>query len=915
MKKFILALIPALLIVVIIGYFSITKPQKRNISPAVDAIPQNVSFFLDINNFPDFLSDLNNNEIWANFVKTSGFSQLKKYYSDANYLLETFPKLKSQMADNRTILAVRRQGKSNVDLLLIVSFKSVSSLNKFKHTLYVILEQTKTKVKPLTYNNFKVYRFTVNNTNYYASFTNGLFLFSKSYLLLQNSLRQLTSTSSLTTLEEFSSVAQNAGLTANATLFVNYKELQYAFVNVLSNFGLAKMGKLGKFANWSALDLQLSKDYIRMIGYTSVDEKLDKYLRIFYDIEPVKFYVDKILPGNTVEYTVFGFESFEKFQDNYVKYLTSKDLNQAYRYRLKQIKKNYGLQPDIDLVGAIGNTITLAKVRKSMLQKTTYKYMIINLNSVSLVKRELHSLIEAYKEKHPNTKPLIATSKEYGVKVYKLPDTLFFSALFGKLARFPYQKYGVFIDNYLVLSDDKHAIEFFLDSYKNDDVLIKRDSYKAFRQNLTPKTNIITYVYKPFVLQNLEYYLNPQYQKVYRNNQQFYNSLEHFAAEYYFSDNIFMTYITTNFNPKAASSKIIWTRKLLGEINTKPFIFINHNTGEKEIFVGDKRGNIYLISRDGEILWTRNIGEPIMGDIYMIDYYQNHKYQLLFNTKNKIYIVDRKSRDVENFPVQLPAPASASISVFDYEKDGNYRIFVPCSNNIVYLYGKNGKIKPTWIRPKTSAPVKYPVQHFVYKGRDYIVFADDIHTYILNRKGEVRIDVKRTFPKAPNTGFYLIPKDKNHARPMFVTTTKSGKLAFIDFLGNVFIVKTPHNFSSGHYFVVRDITGDSNLEYIYGDGNKLTIYTEKDKKITTLAEYKANGDINSYLTLYNFGVGNIKVGFLTDQNLIYLVDKKGLLHPGFPKQATTRFTISQLIPGEPFRLIVGNGNYLITYQF
>ena len=330
--------------------------------------------------------------------------------------------------------------------------------------------------------------------------------------------------------------------------------------------------------------------------------------------------------------------------------------------------------------------------------------------------------------------------------------------------------------------------------------------------------------------------------------------------------------------------------------------------------VAEKKGNIYLIDRNGQILWSRNIGEPITGQIYMIDYYQNHKYQLLFNTKSKIYIIDRLGRDVANFPITPPAKISTSISVFNYEKDGNYRIFVPCENNKVYLYNKKGKLNPQWLITQLTAPLTMPVQHFLYKGKDYIVFADDEHTYILNRRGETRIAVKRNFAKAPHTAFYLVPADSKHQKPMFVTTTTSGKLAFIDFNGNVYFVNTPGKFSDTHSFVLQDLDGDGEYEFTYAQDNKIYIFQEQDKEIKLATTFTAQGNILPGLTLYNFGPGKIKVGFVTDKNILYLIDKNGKLYRDFPKPGTTKFTITQLIKGDNFNVITGQDDYLVNYR-
>ncbi len=915
MKKLLWIIIPALLLIIIIGYFSVNKPNSKNFSPGIEAIPQDVSFFVETQDFTELIAELSKNQIWTSLLKTNSFPQVKKYYVDAAIILNNYPKIKDILSSNKTYLAVRRQGKNKVDLLLVMAFKNYRSLRDLNKAIAEALLQNKIKLSKTDYNDQKVFFFTANGQKYYFSFTNGLFLFSRSYLFLQNSLRQLLSNSSLRTIPEFNLVTQKAGSQSPTTIYINYSNLKYAFINQLSAFGNIQMTKLGNFAAWSSYDIQLSGNFIRMLGYTSVDEKLSKFLRIFYGVEPEKFYVDKILPGNTVKYEIFTFSDYIKFMQNYQKYLTTKDLNNIYKQKLIEIKNKYKVALDIAMYNIIDNSITVAKVKENPLSNTTYNYLLLKIKSTSAIKKLLQEIITSYANQHNiSPKSFVTKYPNTNISIYKLPDSSLFTVLYGQLAHFTYQKYAFILDNYLVLTSNKNAIKSFINSYLAKDFLFNRKDYKQFRVNITPRTNYIIYIHKPLNSPKIKYYLTPQAAQNFSKYRSFFNGVDNFASEFYFSDGVFISFALLNFNPQKAQNQSIWNKKLYGKIITKPFIFINHNTGAKEIFVGDDKGNIYLINRNGQILWSRNIGEPIAGQIYMIDYYQNHKFQLLFNTKSKIYIIDRLGRDVANFPITPPDKISTSISVFNYEKDGNYRIFVPCANNKVYLYNKKGKLNPQWLITQLTAPLTMPVQHFLYKGKDYIVFADDQHTYILNRRGETRIEVKRNFAKAPNTPFYLIPADSKHPKPMFVTTTTSGKLAFIDFQGNVFFVNTPGKFTDNHSFVLKDLDGDNNYEFIFAQDDKVYIYQEENKAIKLTATFAAQGNIIPGFTLYNFGPGKIKVGFVTDKNLIYLIDKAGKLHKGFPKEGSTKFTITQLIKDNGFNVLTGQQNFLINYR-
>ncbi|MCK7534373.1 MAG: hypothetical protein MZV63_26820 [Marinilabiliales bacterium] len=92
-------------------------------------------------------------------------------------------------------------------------------------------------------------------------------------------------------------------------------------------------------------------------------------------------------------------------------------------------------------------------------------------------------------------------------------------------------------------------------------------------------------------------------------------------------------------------SQTTWQCNIGSQLITKPVFTINHNDKEnREVMVQDKTNKLHQISNDGTIRWSIEIDEPVMSEIFQIDYLANGKLQYLFSTKNKLYIVDQKWR-------------------------------------------------------------------------------------------------------------------------------------------------------------------------------------------------------------------------------------------------------------------------------
>ena len=174
---------------------------------------------------------------------------------------------------------------------------------------------------------------------------------------------------------------------------------------------------------------------------------------------------------------------------------------------------------------------------------------------------------------------------------------------------------------------------------------------------------------------------------------------------------------------------------------------MNHQTGQNEVFVQDLNNNIYLINQVGRILWKVQLAEPINSEVFQVDYFRNGKLQLMFSTRNALYLIDRNGNHVEKYPVKLRSPATNGVAVFDYDGNREYRIFIACEDKHVYAYNREGNLLDGWEFGQSESEVTQPLNHFRIGDRDFLVFGDRYKTYILDRKGSTRVNVDTYFPQ------------------------------------------------------------------------------------------------------------------------------------------------------------------------
>ena len=194
-----------------------------------------------------------------------------------------------------------------------------------------------------------------------------------------------------------------------------------------------------------------------------------------------------------------------------------------------------------------------------------------------------------------------------------------------------------------------------------------------------------------------------------------------------------------NFNPKTKLyQNTLWETLLDTSLYNNPTPVKNHITNETELVCTDVSNNLYLVSNTGKILWKKNIGEKILSEIKQVDYFSNNKLQLLFNTENHLYIIDRNGNNISGFPVKLSMPAVGGLTLFDYENNQNYRLWIPLKNNTTVCYAINGKQLVDFTPIKNTGNVT----RLVLQQKDYFILIDTLgNINVTNRKGETRIKI------------------------------------------------------------------------------------------------------------------------------------------------------------------------------
>ena len=311
-------------------------------------------------------------------------------------------------------------------------------------------------------------------------------------------------------------------------------------------------------------------------------------------------------------------------------------------------------------------------------------------------------------------------------------------------------------------------------------------------------------------------------------------------------------------------------------------------------------------------LWKRNIHETIQGKITQVDKFKNKKLQYVFNTATAIYMLDRNGKDIENFPMKLPAKATNNVSVFDYDKQRDYRLVIACDNNRVYNYDTDGGAIGGWNNTAYPTAIHANIGWFNVKGKDYITIVEDNGTVtFVDRKGTAINTYNKVFVMGSNHQLCYSLTDKV-ATTCVLTTNNEGAIQklFVDGRSETISI---NKLSPAHYLDVIDFNEDGEDDYMITEMNYVAVF-DKNKKM--LFNHKFKSAITQQPTIYKTNANHYKIGVVTAlSSEIFLVNNDGSVAEGFPKNGITNFTLTDANKDDINDIIVGTSpSYVTAYS-
>jgi len=867
-------------------YFLI-QGRKDLLSDPYKAVPSDACFIIETVDLQSFINSVTSGSgIMGEMGK---IKDLDRFNSKVKILADQVNNTGYQkiMNSNSAVISFHISPEGKVQPLLSIAVLSNARVNNLKEILRSSGIKT---LEDLTMGGTRLigipYSIDNNKDTVYISLNSGLLVCSTSSGLMKASISHMAGANDIRRLPGFSKVMQASGKNEDK-IFIIFSNLIPLLKKGLTEdyFSTRNIAKLTEYA---VADIYFNQNGLVLSGYTESTDST-QILYKYKSGTASAFETYKILPSTTMLFEsvipLAGKSSIVPPQP--LRTATVELAQKLKEYMGDEITRAY-----IDLKDGSGNTGS-----------------VIIYELTNRVYAEKIFLDYFGQKENKGTISYFNPDDQINIPVYQTVFKGLVSLLAPGFSIDFDDSYFTFYDNYLITGNSDIALSKVLYDNLLKKTLANDLIYREFESTLPSVSGYFFYCVPSQIIEYLSSFLSEDVISFMKSGKSSISKIQ--AAGYQFtpSNNMIYNSFSVLFKEEPREESTTEWETLLDSIAAiKPFFFTNHTTGAKEIFIQDLKNNAYLINAAGRILWKVPLRERITGSVFMIDYYRNGKYQLLFSGENYLHLLDRNGNYVERYPVKLRSPATNSVALFDYDNNNNYRLLIAGQDKMIYTYDKSGNIVKGWKPFRTNGTVSSEISWFRVSGKDYIVIADETSLYFLDRQGNPRLTLKEPVTKAAGSSLRLTPG----STPSVVCSAPDGTVQHIYFDGSVrkFNKKA---FSVDHSFDFFDVNGDGFGEYIFIDKGMLYLYDHNRSELFSrkFGSSKLGGPIN-----FIFSSADRKIGVIDiEKKQIYLIDDKGNIMKGFPLRGASMFSIGRLNEKNEWHLIVGGTDkFMYNYR-
>ena len=872
--------------------------------PKESFIPYNSAVVINVNANADLLPK----------VATAFNREIKAFRkSMLSRVIDTL-KQASQVDTSSYVMAIRVEGKQSIRFLYVLNRSGLFSrgdVHAFLQKMFAGVQ-----VKERKYNNQKIYLASRGKDEVCYAVVGGMVLVSNSELYVEDAVNQLSNPNEdeKDGAPRFKNVNRYFSAGAGLNVFLNTTCFSDLLPLLLQKDFIAKQTNIAKWFKWGALDGEIKPSGVSFNGFVHYDGLKAAFPVAFKGQLPQDSKLDAVMPADVKSVSILALSDVKNYLASLETYRYGAGQIENVRKRKQEFARLFGDKLDEEWQALLKGEWGKGTLSYDASRKQEEGIVVVHVKAGSLARGLLEKMLKSYASKSGISETSLyrsfALDKDKKVSYFKMPVPDFAGVMWGYVLGGIATNYVLVEDNYVVFSSSERGLQVFASDYMRRLSVRDQEWYQKLRTKLSSKFN---WMYLSEMVAMLPYYeqvTKGALRELLERNKEGMEVFSSFGLQWVCEgDMLYHTLFLSTEEVEPKQAQIMWQTRLDARMSMKPTIVVNHNTGERELFVQDEGNTIYLINDVGRILWKLPIEGKINSEVYQVDMFKNGTLQYLFSTPGHLYLIDRNGNYLPRFPLAFKSPCERGISVADYENNKNYRVFAPGADHHVYLYEVSGNFVKGWDVPKSDNDIVSKIYHFRVEGKDYLVYADRYRLYILDRKGKERVKVSTLLNLSANTSLYLT---KQNGQMKMAFMDANGEIVLVDFRGRVERVKGEEMIGGG-MFNVEDVNNDGQDEFIYTLKNRIVVMDNKGKLL--FEKHWEDSELD-FPYIYRFSARDSRIGIMDGKGeRLFLLDMKEV-SKGFPIRGNSPFSIAFGDNGSAgFYLFAGSdGTHLLKYR-
>ncbi len=563
-----------------------------------------------------------------------------------------------------------------------------------------------------------------------------------------------------------------------------------------------------------------------------------------------------------------------------------------------------------DLTGHIG-LLYLEKLNQEPQDKLLFLRSKDPQRQMDLLKKftfgsDIESEVSRFTDSYRTKEILMITTEEFPAHMFN-----------GNFSGFA-NTYVTFFGDILVFGNSIKAIKIFIDDIGNDNVWSKSLKHKKTLEDFSSGSAYNFVLDIPRFWPNILDASNPNWKSFFQKYSPQFQAIDKTYLKLAKSENRLNVRLELTYNlsqPKLDQQVILMENSSVtfeDKLIYGPQSIQNFNDKSLEFVVQDEQNRIHLITNEGEFVFSYELDDPVISEIFQFDFYKNNKLQLLFATKNFIYAIDRFGNLLPDFPIRFSQGRISHLNLLDYDNNRDYRFFISTMEGDLYLSDQSGLVLEGWNPKKINASLSVkPAHHRIAGiGDRMLALANTGELYLFNRRGDEELGSPIKLGESLGTDYVLLERG-SAKETRLVTITQTGEIIMVNFLGEITYrnqLMRPDRETEFH--LIKDQKDD---RYVYAvhEYNKVSLLDSENNILFSKNIF--SDDLQ--FQYFSFGADkNIFVVLDLNQEFIYLYDLKGNLLTSRPIDGSQKLEIKYSPAQNEYIIYVVSNNKFSEYR-